>query len=1005
MKPACISAILAATLLTDAVFGADPRAMVIDDFTSGKSTDWSLSGLGAKGMVIETNAVAGLPALRATISVPPTGTLHAGFLTKKVKNLPGIWRWERLTFRFKLSNTQGIAAEKSLVCRLRTGPAQFTDLPFAEPQKVRPGTWQEAVVRLDSPANPRNIYTAYFHPIQEFTFRLGVAEGCPLKTEFSVADIRLWPKPAADEAYEPRITPCKNGGLRKALVITHAAASFYFVRETLEALSVTVERRFFRGLHFPIFGFPATARELREYDLVALVDVDPYVLTRSEIERLCDYAASGGGLLFIGGANTLGAARFFPRVLAEMLPATFEEGRPPIVTKRIPEFGEAHPITDGVLPGSRRIALAHRLTPKAGATVVARAGEKSPLLLTRDFHRGRIVLLNGAPNVAEDANVDYFTSGEYRTLLARTCQWLANQQPAAKGLAGYTPNHADFPAAQPLDRTGFFPIASWLPTGDGGHLLDERALREHVDDLWEHGFNTVAIGGLRNLARTPSSNRERLLDYAARYAQSRGMAVMFEYTHLTDLKSDGPLRVCVFAPNYKDELAKQVRPQLDAAKRYLRGLSVKILDEPTAGDSTPDYCELCKREFQTRYNRPLRKRTDIPTDDREGHRQLTEFVSHYVARGYDAIRQIARESSATAGLLLTYMCPGFGYADTRRGVEDPFAWSHAADFVDFDVYPYFYPVSQNVRMLQAHWCFGVQRVITEHLGKPAGFYVELDDRNYPFQINPVEASSECAWTAVSQGCRYLNSFIHVLCRTGSGARPERWDHLGRELRKIREAGPLLARARKAPSPLALYFPHAQWMSGGRKFAPAYSYQLLLRAFGECDIAHEQVAAERGGFGPVKMLALVETDFLPPAAVARLVSFVRGGGALLCDDTTTLPAELRDNPAVIRFAGSLEQQFQDAVETPNAKACADLLRRVREATAKAGLTSHARADNDNVETNLLTSEGIELLVAVNHAPRPVTTTVRLAGRSTPLRLRLEARNGTLVVTHPGDNKKP
>ncbi|MFA5193446.1 MAG: hypothetical protein WC740_22285, partial [Verrucomicrobiia bacterium] len=63
MKPACISAILAATLLTDAVLGADHRATVIDDFTSGKSTDWSLSGLGAKGMSIETNAVAGLPGL------------------------------------------------------------------------------------------------------------------------------------------------------------------------------------------------------------------------------------------------------------------------------------------------------------------------------------------------------------------------------------------------------------------------------------------------------------------------------------------------------------------------------------------------------------------------------------------------------------------------------------------------------------------------------------------------------------------------------------------------------------------------------------------------------------------------------------------------------------------------------------------------------------------------------------------------------------------------------
>lgn len=342
------------------------------------------------------------------------------------------------------------------------------------------------------------------------------------------------------------------------------------------------------------------------------------------------------------------------------------------------------------------------------------------------------------------------------------------------------------------------------------------------------------------------------------------------------------------------------------------------------------------------------------------------------------------------------MSTGFGYGDIRRGLEDAFAWSRAADFVDFDVYPYFYPVSQNVRMLQAHWCFAVQRAIAGHLGKPAGFYVELDDRNYPFQVNPVEASAECAWMAIGQGCRYLNSFINVVCRTGSGARPERWNHLGRELRKIRDAGPLLSHARKAPSPLALYFPYAQWMSGGRKFAPDYAYQLLLRAFGECDIAHEQIVAERGGFGPVKMLALVETDFLPPAATARIAAFVRDGGTLLCDDTASVPAELRDSPRVIHFTGNLGQQFRDAVETPNQKACADLLRYVRDTVAKAGLIPHARADNENVETDLLISDGFELLVAINHAPRPVETSVRLAGHSKPVRLRLGARNGTLLT---------
>ncbi|MCX6911354.1 MAG: hypothetical protein NTY01_25375, partial [Verrucomicrobia bacterium] len=264
-------------LVLAAVVTAHAEVTVLDDFSSPRPAGWQLSGLGTKGMVIETNAVAGLPALRATVSVPTNAALHAGFLTKKMQNLPGLWRWERLTFRFKLSTTQGVAMEKGLVCRLRTGPAEFTDLPFAEPQKVRPGTWQQAVVRLCSPENPRNIYKTYFHPIQEFTFRLGAAEGSALETEFAVADIRLHPKSPPDWQYQPRVSPRKTGNLSRALLVTHSAASFYFIRETLETLGVAVERRLFRGLHFPIFGFPASAREMMSYDLVALVDVDPYV--------------------------------------------------------------------------------------------------------------------------------------------------------------------------------------------------------------------------------------------------------------------------------------------------------------------------------------------------------------------------------------------------------------------------------------------------------------------------------------------------------------------------------------------------------------------------------------------------------------------------------------------------------------------------------------------------------------------------------------------------------
>jgi uncharacterized membrane protein len=1181
--PTCFAAVLLAWSV--GVAQGELAGVVLDDFAGPQPTGWQVSGspeyyrggFGTAGLACEPAAADGRPALRAAIHIAADATPPAVWLTRQLDHLPGLQRWEKLTFRFKLSTTAGLAAEHGLVCRLRTSRTEFTDLPFAEAPQVHVGEWQDAVVRLDAFPEPRNIYKTYFDPLIELTFRFGAAEGQAFDGEFRVAALTLHPR-AADAPYAAQLTPRRPDGLHRALLVTHSAASFYFVREALETLGVSVDRRLFRGLHFPIFGFPASRQELFAYDLVALVDVDPYVLTRSQVEWLCDYTASGGGLLFVGGPNTLGESKLFAQPLADLLPVMLVPGRALVPVDASPEAGVTpHPILSGLTAPLPPVTQAHALTPSVASTVLLTAGPRTPLgwglytggtwadgslgysdeahsgrrsacLETRQFYvdpqtgepaflalkllqgdsdgysgarayvakpgaeyrfafwfkgdvpevtvgvtcwtttaalpadraavetslkpltptaewqrqegtftlpataqrfvpgfqvggsagrfplgsrllvddvevtdavggpnlavnpgaeedrcvpiltlglcrQGRVAVLNGVPGVKASAGY-FFGSGAYRTLLARTCQWLAGQEPTAQGLPCYAPVATDFPPAAALERERFFPIISWLGTEGGGHLLDERALRERVDDLWEHGFNTIAFGGLRQLVTTPWGQRERLRDYAARYAQSRGMALIFEYEHLTDLSAEKPPTPCVFAPGYRDELAKRILPWFEAGRRYERAVSVKVIDEPSASDATLDYCELCQAEFQKRFGQALRRRADLPATDREGHRQLSQFISDYVAAGYQALRQTADSAQLPYGLLLTYMSPGYGYSDPRRSLEDALNWSRAVNYIDFDVYPYFYPTSQSIRMLQAHFCFAVQRAIAAHLGRPAGFYIELDDRNYPFQVNPAEASAECAWTAVAQGCQYLNSFINVAFDTGCGARPERWDRLGQELVQIRAAGPDLRRVRKTPAELALYFPYAQWLSGGKQFAPHYAYQLLLRAFGECDIVHEQILLERGGLGAVKALAIVGVDLIPDAAATLLRAFLENGGLILGDETTTLPASLADHPRVVHLAGNLEQRFRAATETPDPAARADLLAQMRAVLDQAGLTAQARADHEEVETSLLSGDGLNLLITVNHAATPVETTVRLSGRTDPLRLSIPARSGRL-----------
>jgi len=211
-------------------------------------------------------------------------------------------------------------------------------------------------------------------------------------------------------------------------------------------------------------------------------------------------------------------------------------------------------------------------------------------------------------------------------------------------------------------------------------------------------------------------------------------------------------------------------------------------------------------------------------------------------------------------------------------------WSRHVDRIDFDVYPYFYPSSQKLRMVQANYAHAFQRCVAQHLEKPFGFYVELDDRNYPFQVNPPEASAECAYTAIGQGVTYLNSFINQAFGTGVQSRPERWEHLARELPSIRRIGPLLLKLERPKAPVALLYPMIQAKVNNGTRVPHYTFALLNGAFGDVDLLHEEVLLEAGIPEECEALVLVATEMLARETYEVVVEFVKGGGLLIVDET-------------------------------------------------------------------------------------------------------------------------
>ena len=1238
--PACLLAVALACRAATA--GAADPTIRIDDFEKPGEPAWRAADTNRPVAIVQD------PDRRSRVLM--AWLRYDGrplFLTRSLAEPIPLHRLRALSFWYKLT-TRKLSAERALVCRLRTSPTSFVDYPVATRDSIKPGRWTRAAIDLARPKRLVNVYRSYFDTVKHLTLRLDGEQGTAVRFELLVDDVVAELKEPLARDYEPHITDRpRPDGPRSALIIKNSAACYYHLERVVRSLPLPTAARVlkFRGLHFPVFGFPRTRAELMGVSLVALVDVDPYVLSMEQAQWLADLVASGGGLLVCGGPNTLGQAKDLKAPLANLLPVEVEPGSALVAVGRAPRAVGQHYITSGIPPRLGSIARAYRLKARAGATTVLEApwaGEAGgqdatlPVLVVGGFHMGRVAVLNAHPDVADSLEGDFFTSDFCDDLLRQTLRWLLYEEPRIT-IAELEPPPRDVPAGKPvgadlavelgratkatvtyrctrdgeetargettltaddpararfavaaeapgnrttryeltfevrdwkgsvqatrtcpliahapldaeirfrygklavapgrqlrfrvlarewtgdgfvapqgelsararivdfagelldellpmgmvrgeggwphaefvldlpdassgaygldaellragqvvggctrrfhvvdrLERAGLYPIASIIG-GGGGHQADAELMRERVDDLVAHGFNVGAVGGVTAFREWgPQMHREAIRNATEACAQARGMALLYEYQRYTNLRRDRPPAPCVHAPGYREALRRHVAPYLAVGAAVPRLLSIKVIDEPHAGPATMDYCEHCRRAWRERFGTELRKPDAIAPDDRAARRQHIEFIRDTVAKGYRIGHELKAEAAAPWDLLLTFCAPAFGRSsDLLRSQEDLLWWAATADRVDFDVYPYFYPVSDRIVFLQAHYSMALMRDTARHLGKPWGFYVELDDRNYPLQINPREASSECAWTAVAQGARYLNTFIHRTFGTGNQARPARWAHLGGTLKQIRAAGPLLNATTTPPARLALLFPYTHWQLARERWEPYHAHQLLLRAFGECDVVHEQVARREGRFH-CQALALLQTDTLPDEVAKLIVRFVERGGLLLCDriprfnedgKPCKLPPDLFPTPPVttkttgkgktLLLPSELDAAFAEAVAADDAEPRRELRERVRALLLGRGLRPRALADQPDFEVGYREAKDTIVLTVVNHAARAAESAVTLfgppftvgsltdaAGRAVALEkvegglrfpVRLPARSGVLLFGRP------
>lgn len=556
----------------------------------------------------------------------------------------------------------------------------------------------------------------------------------------------------------------------------------------------------------------------------------------------------------------------------------------------------------------------------------------------------------------------------------------------------------------PLVMEDFYPIMSVLDTSGGGHMMDREMALARVEDMWEHGLNAGAHVGATRLAADKLGVQQRVQNEAVARAMELGMATFFEYHSLTLLSREG-MPVSPFTEEHRQRLRDRIEPQLDVCDRVARLLSIKILDEPHISAENLICEDRCREAFEERYGAPWRPVEEIDEDDILARWRLADFLGYYIEHAFAQTRELRDRHPGDYHLLLTYDSGGLGYGRSLSSCQDVLSWSRQAGMIDFDIYPYFYPASQKLRMVQADYGLCMMRSVAQYLGKPWGFYVELDDRNWPYQKNPAEATSETAFTAITHGANYLNTFIHRPFGTGVSSRPERWEKAGEAFRAIRRVGPLLTRQQRPPASVAMVYPYAQALIANGHRPHQYTLALLRQGFGMTDAISSEILVEQREPIERDAVLLLGCEILERDLAEKLIDYVRDGGRLIIDQVPEiditgeplgLPWDFDDaaerpfgalddltwrlvedgDGAVVRLDFDIEEAYMEAIEQDLFARAAAMRRAVPELLGGATALCNAADAPGQMEAGVRLNQHAALVTVVNHHPERNEGTVEV-----------------------------
>jgi uncharacterized membrane protein len=178
-------------------------------------------------------------------------------------------------------------------------------------------------------------------------------------------------------------------------------------------------------------GFPETAKELFDHNVIFLCGADLTALTLRQKNMLAEYVRRGGGLIVFGGHKALDRGGLKGSLLEDVLPVTGKAGLAPLVAfsgGATLARGADHPVTKLVDFDSAPVCFyAHALQARPEAKTLITVGDK-PGLVVGAYGKGRVAVVGmtcfGSP---EKSQTPFWQWRSWVNLVRDLAWWVSGQ--------------------------------------------------------------------------------------------------------------------------------------------------------------------------------------------------------------------------------------------------------------------------------------------------------------------------------------------------------------------------------------------------------------------------------------------------------------------------------------------------------------------------------------------------------------------------------------------------